>query len=247
MSKTYAILSDLQGHKVDRWAWGATLSALKALRPDVVVLAGDIVDYDDISSYRKLPEKRVRLDKECRFVRQRILEPLRAAVGKRTGVVYLEGNHEDRLQRYLADKAPELWGTMADTPTLLQLDSFGVDWMGRTPYWINSHLVVVHGHVVRKWSGHTARALVTEYKCSVIHGHCHRMGTYYESGANGREWVGIENGHMMDMRTATYVAGVPNWQAGWTWVTDHGGGTFFCEQAKVIGRRLLFRDKVWVK
>jgi len=246
---TYAILSDLQGYKVDQRAWSATLHALGELKPDVIILAGDIVDFDDISKYRKKPDERVRLDRECKFVREKILEALMQQVygRKRSGsrVVYLEGNHEDRLQRYLMDRAPELWGSMLTTPELLQLKGFGIEWWGKKPYWINSHLVVVHGHLTRKWSGHAARALLQEYKCSVIMGHGHRMGAYYESGANGREWVGIENGHLMDLRKADYVAGIPNWQAGWTWVTAHPGGLFHVEHAKIIKGKCLFRDRIW--
>jgi len=188
------------------------------------------------------------LDRECKFVRERILAELCGDPPNKEDppeVVYLEGNHEDRLQRYLMDRAPELWGSMLTTPELLQLKEFGIEWWGKKPYWINSHLVVVHGHVVRKWSGYSARALLQEYKCSVIMGHTHRLGTYYESGANGREWVGVENGHLSDPKKAGYIAGVPNWGQGWTFVWTYPGGVFHLAQAKIVRGRCYVAGKCY--
>jgi hypothetical protein len=82
-------------------------------------------------------------------------------------------------------------------------------------------------------------------KTSVIIGHTHRMGMYYESGHGRREWVAIENGHLMDMKHADYVKGPPNWQAGFTVIYLYPNGIFHAEQAKVINGKVYFGGFRW--
>lgn len=69
-----------------------------------VVLMGDICDFYQISRYRKDPARLMKLGEELEMTKTAL-----AAIARRAKkVVYLYGNHERRLDRFLADNAPEL-------------------------------------------------------------------------------------------------------------------------------------------
>ena len=248
LAKVTMFLSDTQGYKMDKKAYSSTLAFIPSLNdgkgPDEVILGGDIVDFDDVKRYRKDPRVRVRLADEINFVKTKIIEPLMTTVGDACSVVYLEGNHEDRLHRYLCDNAPELYEVIGDIPRVLELAKEGI-YYETERYPVSRKLVAVHGNIVRAYSCFSAKATMMKYKTSVIMGHTHRMGMYYESGDAGREWVAIENGHMMDMAHCDYVAGPANWQQGFTVIYVYDNGWFHAEQAKIMNGAVYYGGKVW--
>lgn len=75
---------------------------------DEIVLLGDYADFYPVSGYKKDPRFPVLLEKEIKSVNEGLDQldkewPLAKKV-------YLLGNHEKRLETYLVDKAPALFG-----------------------------------------------------------------------------------------------------------------------------------------
>lgn len=68
-------------------------------------------------------------------------------------------------------------------------------------------------------SGQSVRKATDSLGASVVQGHSHRMGLYFHSASAGgqvlRTRIGVEAGHLMDMRLASYLkGGSGNWQQG---------------------------------
>lgn len=257
------ILSDLQG-RFTRWkAWKSVLAFLKEFKPDKVILAGDVADNYTLSSYRSHPEEMATsFNTELRMIRTKILLPLRLAVRQCCEISYLPGNHEDRLNRYLMDRAPELWDLRwrGDTqrprvltfPWLLDLEALDIKWVGggREVLALNKHLLVTHGSIARKHSGWSARQAMQDFKTSIVVGHCHRLGIFYEYGYGSRMWKGAENGHLCDVERVVDAGAVNNkqtynWHMGFSVVYLYPNQMFHLEQAVIIHDRVYYGGKVY--
>lgn len=149
--------------------------------PDEVIIAGDWVDFKDVSSWKNDPNRlsfKEEID-QCK----RSLSILRSRFPSQK-IVYIEGNHEFRLTRYLWSKAPELSQLPELIPSsLLSLQDFGIEYVsnvslmnaGLEPYSIGK-LYVLHGHEVpMAWGGvNLARTMYLKTHVNVIFGHYHQ-------------------------------------------------------------------------
>lgn len=106
--KLAVILSDLHTQFLDPFAWRVAIDTIKMVKPDVVILNGDVVDFHAVSRHCKLPgDGALSLQGEINFAKNKILAEVRAAAPD-ADITWHIGNHEYRLVRYLADTAPEL-------------------------------------------------------------------------------------------------------------------------------------------
>jgi len=87
--------------------------------PDEIVLLGDYADFYPVSRHAKDPSVAHALTDEIKSVNEGLdqLDKLWPKAKK----VYLEGNHEWRLERYLSEQAPALFG-VTDCPLLFQIN-----------------------------------------------------------------------------------------------------------------------------
>ena len=177
----------------DEAALTVALAIVRATNPDLLVLVGDNLDAAELGKYRLTPafERTTqasidRLGLLCAQLRD-------AAPNAR--IVWLAGNHEERLPNYILDNAraafglrkansPESWPVLS-IPYLCHFDSYGVEYLPGYPassFWINDRLRVIHGDKVAS-GGSTAHKYLNTEKVSVIYGHVHRR----EYGARTRE------------------------------------------------------------
>jgi predicted phosphodiesterase len=101
-------------------------------------------------------------------------------------IVWLAGNHEERLPNYLLDNAraafglrqgntPESWPVLS-VPFLCRMDETDVSYLPGYPashVWITERLKVIHGDLARTQQS-TATAYLNREKTSVVFGHTHR-------------------------------------------------------------------------
>ena len=133
--------------------------------------------------------------------------------------MYLPGNHEDRLRRYLW-RHPEIASLdVMRLDSLLGFGSLGLEWRDTgLPYEqyefvVEGTLVVRHGRFVRKFSAYTAKAEMEQEKFSVsgISGHSHRGASFYARTRRGVvEW---HEGFCLCQLEPEY-AHHPDWQHG---------------------------------
>lgn len=168
----------------------AVVLAAKLIRhydPDISVYAGDHLDFYAVSTYDRNPGRVFRIQDEIDQWHVDVLAPWGGA-SKRARKIFIPGNHEDRLRRYLW-RHPELFGLkVLELPNLLELDRLDIEY-AELAVNFGGVLEVSHGTKVSKWSGATAKAEqeLRGFSISTITGHVHRAGTFAHFGHTGQE------------------------------------------------------------
>lgn len=192
--KRAIILSDIHIPHHDQAALALALEYARVVKPDTIVLNGDIADFSNVSSYRKDPHEIITFADELLETRD-FLRRLRSDHAK-ASIYYTVGNHELRIEKYLFDRAPELSSLPElSISALLHLKKFDVQFVDQTDRVKLGDLEVFHGEIVKTHSGEAARAHMMKRGGSVLIGHVHKLGVVYKTDRWG-EHVAIENGHL---------------------------------------------------
>lgn len=134
--KTLLVASDLHDVDCDPFALRVFLETAKAVSPVVtdVVLAGDVFDLPEFGRFTQDPRDWDVVGR-INFVHDKVLKPLRSILPAAT-VWWIEGNHEARLLRHLADATPAMRAVLSDLhgftiPKLLKLDEYEINYIGK--------------------------------------------------------------------------------------------------------------------
>jgi predicted phosphodiesterase len=195
----------------DARAWDLMMKVAKTFKPEQIVIQGDFPDFYAVSSHSKDPDRKSNLEWEVAAVKKRLDEV--DALGAKTKH-WIAGNHDDRLRRYLSDKAPELFG-LVGIPQLFDLTKRGWTY---TPY-------KEHRKIGRLYATHdvgtagrfaTYKALDT-YQHSVITAHTHRMSYLVEGNSVGEYKLSASFGWLGDVNQVDYMTKAvarKNWTLG---------------------------------
>lgn len=205
MKNKFVVLSDIHFPYQDDKALKAVYKFLEQHPVDTIILNGDILDFYDVSSFDKDPARINSLQEEINLA-QKFFKKLRD-LSPNGRIIFVKGNHEQRIERYLK-KHPELYSLDAlKLPNLLGLDKFNIEYKDKG-FKLGS-LKIIHGTIVRKYSGYTARAEMEKHDCSGISGHVHRLAIYYKRTPT-RDLMWAESGCLCDLNPE-YID-EPNWQ-----------------------------------
>lgn len=207
----------------DKKAWTLMLKAARSFRPDTIVILGDFADFYSVSSFEKSPKRVQDLKYEVDYVKEKLTElDLLGAEQK----IYISGNHEDRLERYLITKAPALFETVT-IPETLDLRIRGWHYV---PYKRSFRLGKLHLTHDSGTAGQNAhRQSMAAFQASTIIGHTHRMEMTYLGNADGPPQVGAMFGWLGDFDQIDYMHQIA---ARRNWV--HGFGVGFMEPNGVV-------------
>lgn len=204
------------------------------LIPDEIVILGDYGDYYSISSHQKDPRLDSMLEKEMDSIRAGLTDfdrllPLAQKI-------FISGNHEHRLERYLTDKAPALFG-LTSIPHLLEIN--------RRPRWqyipygpdqkhmvLGSYLMARHEPLANNAKLTAAKAL-----CSLVYGHIHRIEESHIVGLDGTNHVAFSVGWLGDKRydVYNYVKHHHQWQLGFGLVyVDQSSRLFYHQKIHIL-------------
>lgn len=117
--KLALVIPDTHRPYHDKKAYNLMMAVAADLKPQEIVILGDYADFYCVSSHSKDPRVLSILTDEVQDVLDGLDELDKAFPG--ANKVFIEGNHEYRLERYLTDKAPALFG-VTDTEHLLKLN-----------------------------------------------------------------------------------------------------------------------------
>lgn len=156
----------------------------------------------------------------------RVLGLFRDAIGEDTPYHLMRSNHTDRIAHYL-NSAPALDTLHALSYTsLVGLDELNITWHDE-PYEFTKGWLLAHGDEggSSRVSGSVAMGLARRWGKSVVAGHTHKAGVQHDhmvvNGRITRRLFGVETGHGMDLKKASYLkAGYGNWQQAITVITD---------------------------
>lgn len=218
---------------------------------DLVILIGDMADCYDISDFSKDPERGVRFIDEARIVRAN-LKQLRESAGKKARIIYISGNHEHRLRRFLIRNAPQLVGFPGTTiPEVFGFKELKIEWVGCAAerfcdtYWQFEDYEILFGHWARvaKHSAYTGKLIMDDYGISLIQGHVHSFGTHERNLERGpvQAW---ENGCLCDLNPLYMKQ--KNWMHAFHVVWFETPGHFFdVESVRIINGQFRYGGELW--
>lgn len=227
------LLYDVHVPYEDQNAFNKALYYLASRRPKPtrIILAGDFADFKDISFFKDDPNRMAFKD-ELEAVKDS-LSIVRNHFPK-SELIYLEGNHEARLNRFLFSNAPQLSGISAiSVPDLLELNKFKCQYIdniklmnaGRQPYKLGK-LFVLHGHEKKVSFGAINLAKLYYDKChtNVIAGHHHRPDKKIVRLLNGK-YEGAWTVGCLCQLSEPYSP-INDWMHGWAFVDVYDNGIF---------------------
>lgn len=183
----------------DRAAWGVMMQCARRVKPTQVVILGDFLDFYQASDHEKNPQRctSIRHDVDMANALLDELDALGASVK-----LYIEGNHERRLTRYLTTRAPALLDSIR-LPDLLRLGDRGWSW---TPYHQHARVGdvwVTHdtGHA-GAWAHQRSGA---DFMGSTVIGHTHRLATVAFGNSLGQRFQSCMFGWLGSVPDADYL------------------------------------------
>lgn len=173
------IISDLHFPYQDNAAIRAAIKYGKEKKVTCILINGDLFDFATISRHEK--DWRMRsVSQEFEAVRE-FLKELRGHFPK-AKIVFKEGNHCERFEKFLFTKAPEIFDDNEfKLEVRLRLAELKIDIVkDMLPIKIGK-LNVLHGHELQGGGGvNPARATFLKTIDNVLIGHCHRTSTHLE-------------------------------------------------------------------
>lgn len=168
--KRVLFIPDAHHPYIDTEAWSLMLKAAKQFKPDVVVVLGDFFDFFAVSQHSKTPERSAMLEIEIAQASEALTQ-LEALDAEK--LVYIEGNHEYRLHRYLCDKAPALFGIVS-VEKLLDLKQRGWEYVKYRKTYRLGKLRITHD--LGKAGPNAHRDALRTFRHSALIGHVHSIG-----------------------------------------------------------------------
>lgn len=167
------IICDVHFPYHDYNALKTALRKLYEYEIDTLVLNGDIVDFYSVSFWEKRPDRR-NLNQERSLV-LKALEKIRE-IFKDAKIIYKEGNHEERLERFLSRKAPELYDIEElKVDNFLKLRDFGISYVKDKRRIQAGELDIIHGHEYRSYASvNIAISFLRKAFKNILLGHFHR-------------------------------------------------------------------------
>lgn len=217
---------------------------------DEYINLGDLMDFDQLSSFnkeklRKLEARRILKDYE---IANEILDRHQAIIrknNKHCKFTLLEGNHEERMERFL-DKVPQFEGIL-EVPHGLKLAERGFKWVKS---WTEGELYQVgkvhftHGNYISKYH---AYKMVDNYGVNMVYGHTHDVQNYTKTVRGKDKHIMAQSmGYLGDETKLDYMKNRPN-----NWCQAIGvcevrkDGTFNLTVITIINNTFSYAGKVY--
>lgn len=193
------IVPDTHAPYQDQRAWDLMIKVAKDFAPDIVLHQGDLADFYSVSFHGRDPARKEHLPEEVQES-IRLKNELEALQANR--YIFVEGNHEFRLRRYIEKQAPALYDMPGSTAQEM-LD------LGNWEYVPYRTSIQVGGVWYTHDTGHsgkytTARAIET-YQDSAVIAHHHSMAYIVQGFADGGRKFGAQLGWLGDPDKADYM------------------------------------------
>lgn len=208
-----------------------------------LVQLGDALDAFQISSYSKDPSRRNLLVDDIDEWKK-ILNEWSRHLPRNSSIHLLEGNHEHRLSRYIANQCRDLHGLVPDWPTLLGLpirNKVGVHRWFWHKYnkWDSCRIgdaVLSHGFY---YNEHVALQCLKKYRTNIIFGHTHRF-QYVSDGFN----YAVSLGHISDEKETAHQPTPSGWKKAIGILHVENSGKTHFEPVLIDSRKVVVYGKV---
>lgn len=215
--------------------------------PHYIVILGDFADYYSVNSHGKHPLLNHPLIKEIDAVNKRLDEL--DEFFPDTKKIYIEGNHEFRLERYLYSKAPELFG-LTEPKHLFKIESRpNWTWVKYEPGQIYNipGTSFFAGHVPDSMSSPQASA--RKNLVNLVYGHIHKQEIVR---LNTRDKKTILNacpgwlGDKSNNKVFGFVNGHHQWHLGFSTLTVTDSGQEHYKNHHISDNyEIIFEGDIW--
>ena len=230
----------------DTKAYALMLKVAQDYKPHEIVILGDFADFYSVSSHSKDPSVLSLLVDEVESVNSALDEL--DMLFPRAKKVFIEGNHEYRLERYLVDKAPALFG-VTDLNYLFNLHG-RPNW-SLIPYGPSQSYSVGGGKLTARHEPPKGSILniAKEAGCSIVFGHVHRKLEAHHVSLEGVNRIAICPGWLGDKRQKKifgYVKNHHQWQLGFMLVDVEESGWFHINPIHILDNMTcLYNGKLY--
>lgn len=226
MKSTALLFSDLHFPYADKKYLSIGTQLIKKFKPDHVLQCGDALDFSGISTYLTHPKNESKIFAEIEAYNQQ-LDIWQSAMKKGSTFHQLEGNHTERIQRYVSKNCREIHEIVRPIPELLKFEQrskSGVKFIWHPlSKWDHCriHDVIIHHGTF--YDKNLAVSNLTRYQgVKFVQAHSHRYQTAY---ANGIWSATIGHGSMADK--TNHIPGPCQWQQGMAFITFINGKGHF--------------------
>ncbi|MPS48561.1 hypothetical protein [Methylobacillus sp.] len=212
--KTIVTASDLHDIEIDPFFPRVFLDTCQRVQPDVICLDGDVFDLPEFGKYGVDPREWDVVGR-IKFVHEEIFAKLRE-VCPNVQIDLIEGNHENRLLRHMADSTPALKAVLADlhgftVAKLLGLDKYEINYIAKSDlaaYSKQDHQKELGKNYKIYWDSFLAHHFPQARSMGLpgVNGHHHKHQVWSEFNPvyGAYEWHQMGAGHKRD---ASYCAG----------------------------------------
>jgi hypothetical protein len=142
--------------------------------PNKFIIAGDFCDLYSISKYDSAPTRADELEYELTIARE-ILQKIRA-ISSSMGIIFIVGNHEQRLEKFLSRGKNKALYNLAclKLENLLNFSKYNITKVENI-YRLNENFIITHGS---KCGLNAAQSEALSYMTNGASGHTHRELTF---------------------------------------------------------------------
>lgn len=216
-------------------AFAVIMNVLAELSPQEIVFLGDFADFYAVNSHGRHPGMMHLLTDEVTAVNH-AMDVFDISFPD-TKKVLIEGNHEYRLERYLVNNAPALFG-VTDLNYLFKLNS-RPNWK-LIPYGVGQSYQVLSSLLTARHEplASSAKMSVARSMQNLCYGHIHRIEQAYAVSLDGAQKVNFSCGWLGDQRYKEifgYIKGSFQWQLGFALVyVDTETGYFYHQIVPIL-------------
>jgi len=206
---------------------------------DSILINGDFIDFAPISYFTKDPYTKMNLSADLELTRK-ILQIIRNTFPD-IPIYYKNGNHEDWLEKYLMNKAPELLDIEEfKLKTLLRFGELGIQEISSYAMMKFGKLNIVHGHELKSTlrSVNPARTLYLKTKKSTLVAHHHVTSEHTESDIDGQITTCWSIGCLSQLKPK-YAGLDSKYNLGFAYVTKTKDGNFTVSNKRIINGAIM--------
>jgi predicted phosphodiesterase len=234
--KRIAVFADLHVPYHSIAAITAALSFCKKDKVDALLLDGDVLDSFQLSRFVKDPRKRHFADELKAF--QELIQVFRREL--KCKIYFKYGNHEERYEAFLFQKAKELVGVEEfELENIIKQRAGEIEIIKDKRIIQAAGLNIIHGHEFS--SGffspvNVARGLFLRGKTSAMQGHSHQTSEHTESDMNGKITTTWSLGCLSELHPQ--YAPLNKWNHGFA-IVDIDGSKFDVRNKRILKGEVL--------
>lgn len=199
--KNIGVISDIQAPFHDVEAIKVAFSYLKESKIDCLLCNGDIIDFYGLSYFQKDPRKRS--FKKERLECIELLKYIKQEFNNIPIYYNLDANHERRYEKYMMNKAPEIFSTeLFMVEDLLDLYSIGIIPVRGYDHIRAGKLPILHGDTLFRGIQSPvspARTVFMKLKKSCLASHVHKVSQYTWVDLDGQTYSTYTMGCLMNL------------------------------------------------